>query len=56
LGFQLATGNVGRFKLTFEYTSLLVPDVAVISTLNTLTGEHPDKSPFTPLAHRHIGK
>lgn len=47
LGFQFASGNVGKFKLSIEYTSLLVPDVAIISTLNTLTGEHPDKSPFT---------
>lgn len=48
-GFQLATGHVGKFKLSIEYTSLAVPDIAIISTLNTLTGNHPDKSPFTNL-------
>lgn len=47
MGFQFASGNPGKFKLNFEYTSLVVPDVAIIATLNTLTEKHPDKSPFT---------
>jgi hypothetical protein len=48
-GFQVATGHEGKFKLSIEYTTLAVPDIAIISTLNTLTGSHPDKSPFTNL-------
>jgi hypothetical protein len=48
-GFQVATGHEGKFKLSIEYTSLAVPDIAIIATLNTLTGSHPDKSPFTNL-------
>jgi hypothetical protein len=46
-GFQFASGNSGKYKLNLEYTTLMIPDVAIISTLNTLTGKHPDKSPFT---------
>jgi hypothetical protein len=46
-GFQFASGREGRLKMSFEYTTLFVPDVAIISTLNTLTGKHPDISPFT---------
>jgi hypothetical protein len=49
IGFQFASGNVGMFKPVFEYTTLAVPDIAIISVLNTLTGKHPDKSPFTNL-------
>ena len=48
-GFQFASGNVGMWKLSIEYTTLAVPDIAIIATLNTLTGKHPDKSPFTNL-------
>ncbi len=48
-GFQFASGNVGRWKLAIEYTTLAVPDIAITATLNTLTGKHPDKSPFTNL-------
>lgn len=48
-GFQFASGNVGRWKMSIEYTTLAVPDLAIIATLNTLTGKHPDKSPFTNL-------
>jgi hypothetical protein len=48
-GFQFASGQVGKFKLSIEYTSLAVPDIAIIATLNTLTENHPDKSPFTNL-------
>lgn len=47
LGFQFASGRVGKWKVSIEYTSLIIPDVAIIATLNTLTGKHPDKSPFT---------
>ena len=48
-GFQFSSGNVGMWKLSIEYTTLAVPDIAIIATLNTLTGKHPDKSPFTNL-------
>jgi hypothetical protein len=48
-GFQFASGNVGRWKMSIEYTTLAVPDIAITATLNTLTGKHPDKSPFTNL-------
>lgn len=48
-GFQFASGQVGKWKLSIEYTSLMIPDIAIIATLNTLTEKHPDKSPFTNL-------
>jgi hypothetical protein len=35
--------------MSIEYTTLAAPDIAIIATLNTLTGKHPDKSPFTNL-------
>jgi len=48
-GFQFASGHVGKWKLSIEYTTLMIPDIAIIATLNTLTEKHPDKSPFTNL-------
>jgi hypothetical protein len=45
-GFQIASGNVGMWKVSIEYTSLFIPDV-IIWTLNTLTEKHPEKSNFT---------
>lgn len=45
-GFQVASGKVGMWKVSIEYTSLLVPD-GIVWTLNSLSEKHPEKSNFT---------
>jgi hypothetical protein len=45
-GFQIASGNVGMWKVSIEYTTLFIPDV-IIWSLNTLTENHPEISNFT---------
>ncbi len=45
-GFQIASGNVGMWKVSIEYSNLFIPDV-IIWTLNTLTEKHPEISNFT---------
>jgi hypothetical protein len=46
LGVQVASGNVGKWKLGIEYTSLIIPD-GIIFSLHALSEKHPEKSNFS---------